>query len=232
MSIEMEKSPRDMSLAELADHCVSEINKYSRKEPHDDQYCLEIFRRAMLQGDANAWEILHRRFSGILLGWVRRHPSRELAYRCDNENNYVDRAFRRLWTRTMRNKSLEFNTMAGALRFLHTCLNSDIIDTLRAQLRPEEIPLPEPGFPEEPVAEDTDNALERWEAIKSLLPNEREQKLAYLLYYCGLKPRQIVLLRPEEFSDVQEIFRLTRNILDRLKRNKDRLRWLLGDEEL
>jgi hypothetical protein len=39
-------------------------------------------------------------------------------------------------------------------------------------------------------------------------------------------------LFPDEFSDAQEVFRLTRNILDRLKRNKDRLRWLLGDEEL
>ena len=231
MGIDMGKPAREMTLAQLADRCVSEIGKYSRKEPHDDQYCLEIFRRAMLEGDSDAWEVLHQRFSSILLGWVRRHPQREAAYRCDNENNYVDRAFRRLWTRTVRNKSLEFNTLAGALRFLHTCLNSDIIDTLRAQLRPEEVPWPEPGFPEEPVAEDPENPNERWEAIKSVLPNQREQKLAYLLYYCGLKPRQIVQFLPGEFSDVQEIFRLTRNILDRLKRNKDRLRWLLGDEE-
>jgi hypothetical protein len=231
MGIDMDKPAREMTLAQLADRCVSEIGKYSRKEPHDDQYCLEIFRRAMLEDDSDAWEVLHQRFSSILLGWVRRHPQREAAYRCDNENNYVDRAFRRLWTRTVRNKSLEFNTLAGALRFLHTCLNSDIIDTLRAQLRPEEVPWPEPGFPEEPFADDPDNANERWEAIKSVLPNQREQKLAYLLYYCGLKPRQIVQFLPGEFSDVQEIFRLTRNIMDRLKRNKDRLRWLLGDEE-
>ena len=133
--------------------------------------------------------------------------------------------------RTARNQALEFNTLAGALRFLHTCLNSDIIDTLRAQMRPEEMPLPEPGFPEEPTADEPDDSHERWEILKRFLPNEREQRLAYLLYYCGLKPRQIVQFLPQEFDDVHEIFRLTRNILDRLKRNKDRLRWLLGDEE-
>ena len=231
MGIDMDKPAREMTLAQLADRCVSEIGKYSRKEPHDDQYCLEIFRRAMLEGDSDAWEVLHQRFSSILLGWVRRHPQREAAYRCDNENNYVDRAFRRLWTRTIRNKSLEFNTLAGALRFLHTCLNVDIIDTIRSQRQQDEIPWPEPGFPEEPLAEDPDNINERWKAIKSVLLNPREQRLAYLLYYCGLMPRQIVQILPGEFSDVQEIFRLTRNILDRLKRNKDRLRWLLGDEE-
>lgn len=231
MGIEMDKPPREMTLAELADRCTSEIAKYSRKEEHDDQYCLEIFRRAMVESNSDAWEVLHQRFSSILLGWVRRHPQREAAYRCDNEKNYVDRAFRRLWMRTVRNQGLEFTSLAGALRFLHTCLNSDIIDTLRAQLRSEEVQWPEPGFAEEPVAEDTDNDNERWEAIKSLLPNEREQRLAYLLYYCSLKPRQIIQFCPGEFNDVQEIFRLTRNILDRLRRNKDRLRWLLGDED-
>src|SRR6266516_1194292 len=129
MGIEMDKPLRDMNLAALSDRCVSEIGKYSRKEPHDDQYCLEIFRRAMLDGDERAWEILHERFSGILLNWVRIHPNREAAYRCDDEKSYVDRAFRRLWMRSRRNQALEFNTLAGALCFLRMCLNSDIVDT-------------------------------------------------------------------------------------------------------
>jgi len=122
-------------------------------------------------------------------------------------------------------------TLAGALRFLRLCLNSDIVDTLRAQLRSEEMPWPEPGFPEEPAVEDRDERNERWEAIRSFLQNPREQRLAYLLYYCNLKPRQIVQFCPNEFSNVSEIFRLTRNIVDRLRRNKDRLRWLLSGIE-
>ncbi|GAC1618475.1 MAG: hypothetical protein NVS4B7_10770 [Ktedonobacteraceae bacterium] len=231
MGIEMDKPSREMSLSALSDYCVSEIGKYSRGEPHDDQYCLEIFHRAMVDGNEHAWEILHQRFSSVMLNWVRRHPNREAAYRCDDEKSYVDRAFRRLWMRTKHNQVLEFNTLAGALHFLRMCLNSDIVDTLRAQLRPEETSLPESGFSEEPTSSEPDNGHELWEAIKSLLSNEREQRLAYLVYYCGLKPRQIVQLCPDEFSNVHEIFSLKRNIVDRLKRNKDRLRWLLGDDE-
>ncbi len=160
MGIEMDKPPRDMSLAELAERCGVEMGKYSRKETCDDQYCLEIFRRAMLENNERAWEILHQRFNGILLSWVRCHPNREAAYRCDSENSYVDRAFRRLWMRTKRNAALEFSTLGGALRFLRMCLNSDIVDTLRAQLRPEEMPWPEPGFPEEPGVEDRMRAMD------------------------------------------------------------------------
>ena len=54
---------------------------------------------------------------------------------------------------------------------------------------------------------------------------------AYLLYYCGLKPREIVRLLPDEFSNVYEIYRTYRNIDERLKRNTNRLRWRLNDQE-
>ena len=47
----------------------------------------------------------------------------------------------------------------------------------------------------------------------------------------GLKARDIVRFRPEEFGDIQEVYRLTRNIVERLTRNRDQIRWRLGDGE-
>ncbi len=81
------------------------------------------------------------------------------------------------------------------------------------------------------MAEDSDDGRDLWQIIQRLIPDEREQRLAYLLFHCGLKPREIVHHLPQEFSDVQEIYRLHRRIIDRLQRNRDRLRWLLGDEQ-
>lgn len=225
MGIEMDKPPRSMNLPELTSRCMSEIQKYNQREPHNDQCCLEIFRRALLQQDSRAWSVLTERFHGIVLSWVRRHPQREAVRDIDSEENFVALTFERFWRVTVRNKTLEFTTLAGALVFLRACVNSVIIDTLRSQ---KEIPIPE-NF--ERVAPEPDESNQRWEVIKGFIPNAREQRLAYLLYYCGLKPRQIVQLLPREFNDVHEIFRLTRNIIDRLRRNKDRLRWLLGDGE-
>ena len=225
MGIEMDKPPRSMSLSELTSRCMSEIQKYNQREPHNDQCCLEIFRRALLQQDSQAWSVLMERFHSIVLSWVRRHPQSQAVRDIDSEENYVALTFERFWRVTVRNKTLEFTTLAGALVFLRACVNSVIIDTLRSQ---KEIPIPE-NF--ERVAPEPDESNQRWEVIKGFIPNAREQRLAYLLYYCGLKPRQIVQLLPREFNDVHEIFRLTRNIIDRLRRNKDRLRWLLGDGE-
>jgi hypothetical protein len=226
----MDRPPKDMSLSELADRCKSEMNNYSRREAHDDQYCLEIFRRAMLQGDSLAWELLHQHFKSTLLRRLRSHPSRDTASRLDSEENYIVQAFERFWSATVHNQQLEFSTLAAALSYLYASLNGAILDTLRTYSRAKEGPLPEPGLSEEPVAEDSDDGRDLWQIIQRMLPEKHEQRLAYLLYHCGLKPRDIVQHFPQEFSDVQEIYRLHRQIIERLQRNQDRFRWLLGDE--
>ncbi|MDQ6661912.1 MAG: hypothetical protein M3Z24_13240 [Chloroflexota bacterium] len=230
MDITMDKPPRDLNLSSLAECCSREIQKYSRKEPHDDQYCLEIFRRAMLQHDGLAWELVQRRFGEMVVGWIRRHPSRETIYAYDSEENYVAQTFARFWMATVHNQELEFATLAAALRYLHATLNGVILDKLRAYSRSKESPLPDPGFAGEPAATEYDDGSELWTAIKGMLPDKREQRAAFLLYHCGLKPREIVERCAQEFSTVQEVYRLRRNILERLTRNKERLRWLLSDE--
>ncbi len=71
---ELSELPGAMSLSALADRCMSEINNYRRGEPSNDQYSLEIFRRAMLERDNAAWALLEDRFKDFLLGSFRRHP--------------------------------------------------------------------------------------------------------------------------------------------------------------
>ena len=68
IGIEREELPKNMSLLALADRCMSEINNYRRREASNDRYCLEIFRRAMLEHDNAAWELLKDRFMEYMLG--------------------------------------------------------------------------------------------------------------------------------------------------------------------
>lgn len=80
----------------------------------------------------------------------------------------------------------------------------------------------------EPYMENGTDRREVWEVLQTMLPTEPEQRLAYLLFYCGLKSREIVRFCPQEFSDVQEIYRLRRSIMERLLRNADQLPWRLS----
>jgi hypothetical protein len=230
MGIDMEELPKNMKLWALADRCMSEINKYRRGEASSDQYCLEIFRRAMLEYNGEAWDLLVGRFQEFLLAAFRRHPRCEAASRLDSPENYVAKAFERFWVAAVHNQQVEFTSLGAALRFLRLCLNSAILDTLRAHARRNEVPLPDPGFAEEPAVEDQDDGSELWKIIRDMLPNERERRLAFLLFYCNLRPRAIVRLRPQEFPDVNEVHRMKRNIVDRLARNADLIRYKLSSE--
>jgi hypothetical protein len=220
-------SPQVMDISALADRCMHEINNYRRGEPSNDEYGLELFQRALMQRDPFAWEIVQQRFNGMMLRWMRSHPMRKAACSYDSEENYVAQAFTRFWRATVGNQELEFRALAAVLRYLRASLNGIILDTLRTYSRPREISLPEAGEPGEPLAEDRDDGSEVWEVIRSLLPDERQQRVAYLIFHCGLKPREIIQFCSQEFSNVQEIYHLRRSVFERLQRNVDYIRWRL-----
>lgn len=231
MGINMEDLSTPLSVAALAERQIGETIPMRVKEPYPDQTGLELFQRALSQRNDEAWHLLVERYQGLVLAWVRNHSRREIAYRYHNPEYYVALAFERFWQATTRNQSLVFTSLEAALSYLKASLNGAILDTLRTYARPE-VPLPEPGhpYPNELASEDYTYEYDLWDAIKSLIPTPREQRVAYLLFHCGLKPREIVQFCRDEFSDVREVHRLRRNVVERLLRQADTIRWRLSDE--
>lgn len=205
-----------------------ELQRYRAKVAPQETYTVELLRRALIEQTDEAWAALQQCFGETVRIWLRSHPSSDVALRRDSEENYIAQTFTRFWY-AVRDQRLQFGSLPAALRYLHATLNGLLTDTLRFHLRQRvwEVPLPEPGCPEEPGSEDRFESEQLWEAIERLLVNEREKRLFFLLYGCGLKPREVVLRCPQEFDDVQEIYRLNTNIIDRLRRNRDRLHYLL-----
>ncbi len=232
MGIKLNNLPGNMSLASLAERCTCEMNKYRRKETSDDQYCLEIFRRAVILRDGEAWAVLQRQFGENVRIWLSRHPNRDAALRHDGEQSYIDDAFRRFW-QAVSEQRLTFHTLASALSYLHLCLNCAIMDALRAYSRPKEEPLPDYGQSDtdEPAVEDSYQEGELWEVIEALLPGEKERRVAFLHFHCNLKPREIIRYFSDEFSNEDEIYRIKRNIMERILRNADKIRWRLSGDE-
>ena len=215
-----------LTVSSLVEQCRREIEAYRRGKPSNEAFGLALLHHAIVQGDQDAWAGLQQCFDETVRGWLHGHPRREMACRLESEDTYVALAFERFWQATTQ-QQLVFQTLGGALAYLRASLNGAILDTLRTYLRPREVALPEPGEVGEPQVEDQIAGLEVWEALQAVLPKKRERRLAYLLYHCGLKPREIVRFCPREWSDVQEIYRLRRNILERVLRNADQLRWQL-----
>jgi hypothetical protein len=216
-----------LSIETLVAHCSKEIDNYLSGGPWNDEYGLELLRRAIVQEDEEAWTGVQHCFSGLVRSWLHRHPKRDVARRLDSEENYIAQTFERFWQATTLTRHVEFMTLAAALQYLRASLNGAILDTLRTYARPEEVTLPDADEARELQAEDTTDKSVGWEVLQTMLSDEREKRLAFLLFNCKLKPGEIMRFCPQEWSDVREIYLLRHNIMDRLLHYADQLRWRL-----
>lgn len=238
----MEESLGETPLSILRSLCSQEIENYRSGDWSDDRYCLEIFRRAIVDHEEEAWAALQEQFREKVVCWLRAHSKSALALQIEPEQNYVDDTFKRLW-QWAHNQRVELNALAdfhglvgfrslpGAFAFLHGCLNSVIMDNMRTHARQQRMPFPEYDLPAPSSHEEHLLVRELWQVVQTILTDEREYRAIFLRYHEGLKAQEILLRCPGEFLNSKEIYRLTRNALERLRRHSDILRWKLGYEE-
>lgn len=225
MEMMTERPPVAMSLETLIVRGAEEMQKYHRGEPNCDGYSMEILRRAIMLHDQEAWAALQALLKESMHIWLACHPYRKMALRYEPaEQDYVDDAFRRFW-QAIGEQSVMFSSLASALKYLHQCLHCAVMAVLRTYTRPRTGYLPDDGAPGEPLVEDTYDEGALWEIMKKLLPDKREQRLAYLFFHCNLKPRDIMRYCPGEFCEEKEIYRMKRTIMARLLRHSDQIRW-------
>jgi DNA-directed RNA polymerase specialized sigma24 family protein len=199
----------------------------SLDEQATEAKCLTMFNRAVEYNDSVAWQFLHEHFSGMMHYWLSQYLTRDGKYYLESEENCIALAFERFWYAVSYRQQVHFETLASALEYLRTSLRSVAIDIVRAHKRHDVLSLQCLNKEEVFTREDDKEVFELWEEIKKMLANEREQRAAFLLFNCNLKPRQIVELLPQEFSDVQELYRVRRKVFERFTHNADALRWRL-----
>lgn len=230
MKTTLERSLETMSIKALLEYGAQEMRKYQHREPSNEDHSLELFRRAIVQHDQEAWAALHMLLGEHVRMYFARHPYRDLALRYEpSVQAYIDDTFRRLWLAANNHGSM-FSSLAPALRYLQLCLNAAVMDAVRASTHPREERIPEEGSSGEPAVEDMYHEGELWKVLNSLFPGERERRLIFLFFHCNLKPRDIMRYAPGTFRSEAEIYSLKRNILERILRNREKLRWRLGDK--
>jgi len=238
----MEQSLHSMPLVVVTHRCSEEIKNHYRGLQNDEQFCLEIFRRALIDGDNDAWAALREQFQPNILYWLRHHTRGREALEIDLEQNYVNDTFSRLWQWGHNQKANfnhlgEFNSqkgfdsLPGALRFLHDCLHSLIMDRMRTLARQQAVPLRTTDSSIPSTSEAHVLRQELWSTIRATLSDTQEFRIIFLVYHEGLKPRQILQLCPDEFDDIKEVRRLMKNAMDRLRRHDVILRVLLGYDD-
>ena len=62
-------------------------------------------------------------------------------------------------------------------------------------------------------------AQDVWAALRACCNDERDYVVARLIFVSGIKPRDVARQHSSLFSDVAEVYRVKRNLLDRLRRH-------------
>ncbi|MEI8166081.1 MAG: sigma-70 family RNA polymerase sigma factor [Chloroflexales bacterium] len=213
-----------MDLATLVRRCATESEHFYRGQPHDTSFSYELFRRALVERDEQAWEQLYLHYSGLVEGWIRR--SGAFVSSGESSEYFVVGAFTKFWRAIGAERFASFPSLASLLQYLQLCATSVVIDSVRAQswseMLPEELISPHHG-PQTSPDEEAVNRVDReefWRFINGQLSGEVERVVLYCSFVLGLTPRAIYAKRSELFSSVNDVYNVKRNVLGRLSRNQ------------
>ncbi len=174
----------------------------------------EFFKQG-LNGDQSAREWCQDHFNAALLEWLKHHPERRRVCSIHNEAHLVGEAFQIVWQRPIELQEFDFKTPSSVLRFLFATLNGVMLEATRTMQAASLHSMPTRTSIESAMKNHAETQ-KLWKAIEDELSNDREIRLAYLLFHCGLKPQDIVSKIPDEFSDVREITHLRLRIMQML----------------
>src|ERR1700687_1812393 len=122
---------RDVSLVELGRRCREETLRFLRGEPRDDAFCFEVFERAVVRGEDDAWATIVAQYRGIVLAYVGQHSAAAMIREPDDY--WVNRAFQRFWSAVGPERFDQFPDLAALLKYLKLCVHSVLMDEMRAR---------------------------------------------------------------------------------------------------
>lgn len=213
---------QELPVTVLAERCGEESRRFSRGQEHDDSFCYELFRRAIVGRVGEAWAALIAQYRGLVRDWIWRHA---LASSIEDHDDLATRAFERFWQAVRPERFAAFPHLSSLLRYLKLCVFAALIDQTRGQRGWEEhraageLADEVEGVRVDEVVLDEVGRANLWAAIERALPDAAERLVVYLSCVIGLKPREIARRHGEVYPSVGEVYRIKRLALERLRRD-------------
>ena len=215
--------PRLFDVDRLADACAEHTARFFSRMAHNTAYCFELFRRAIVGCNSYAWEKIYQQYHSLVASWARHHN--EITEMEEEVDYFVNCAFDRMWSALTPDKFRQFQDLAALLRYLQTCVHSVIIDHVRSNhlqtvdldkcthLSSQDVPSIEK------IVSDELERYRLWKTVVGLMRNEKEVIVLKYSFLYELKPSQIYADNPDRFESLDEVYRIKRNLLNRLGRN-------------
>lgn len=163
-----------------------------------------------------SWHILYECLRSYIAHYQRNHSMYPRAILFESDESLIDTAFAWLW---QSRRYRPFDTIAGMLAYTKRVAITTLHNTVHYGERYKELSSEKR---DEPI--DTNALLrdiEEYADIRRYLTLEsgvRRRRVGYLIYYCGMKPRDIVRWLPHEFKEQQEVVHHRRMLLMHIRK--------------
>jgi DNA-directed RNA polymerase specialized sigma24 family protein len=182
----------------------------------------ELFRRAIVERDDQAWAEGTARYRAMLIAWVGRCSASAIIP--DRRDDIADLAFARAWSALTPDRFAKIPTLGALLAYLRMCVTTAVIDCARSEKLHEQlsqaIEAGEDSTPEQVVIEQL-SCHELWRMVGSQTHNQQERVILVEGCMYGLRPSAILARHPQLFANVGQIYTAKRNFFERLKRNPE-----------
>src|SRR5262245_25996341 len=190
-----------------------QASEYSNHDGYD------LFRRAFVERDEQAWAESTTRYRPMLISWAGRcSASATIMERCDD---IADLAFARAWSAISPERFAKFPSLGALLAYLRACVTTAVIDCARSEILNERLyqvaEADDVATPEQVVFAQLDRQ-EFWRIASSLAQTKQERVVLIEGFMYDRRPRAILARHPDLFANATEIYAAKRNLIDRLKR--------------
>jgi len=214
---------------QLISLCEEESRRFRDNGARVESYCMEAFRRAVVEGDEFCWRRLQDLYRSQIISWCR--AAGEIRIPADDQVAFV---WEKFWQNYRPAKLAQATTLSQVLSYLKLCSVSAVFDAKRelSSLRSldsvvdladgqgaalgELVADRSPG-PEEVTVSKLDRAS-LVALINAELNDDKERLFFIDKFELGLTSREIYRLHGEVFDGVDDVYRVTRNVLERLRR--------------
>ncbi len=219
-----------------------EVQQFLRHEPTDGSpYSWELFRRALVLRDEGAWVGIYELYHNMVWSWLLRSQFRHPSLSVDDLPDLVNEIFAKFARSISPERFTDFVAVPALLAYLKCCARSVLMDADRKAQHREvnEEPL-ETAFFDEPLGMDDpvyeiaerECAEQLWHLLLSEMQTPDEHLVLYALCMTDVPPRELQRRYPQVFARVEDVYRVKRNVVERLRRSQTIRAWRAREEAI
>ncbi|MCB0077632.1 MAG: hypothetical protein KDD73_09405 [Anaerolineales bacterium] len=214
-----------LSAHELLQFCLFETDQFFKGDPQDGRYCTELMRRALVDNDHQAWHYVLSIYRKLVRGWLwRSNASTIYEFSLDELETMSFEKFWRSFRGPSGRRFEDFDTLNQLLQYLRCCCSSVVADARRVQQRRRDIaPIDDcAGVLASPQNLEREllarhSRREFWRKVDACLNDDLERLVVRYSFLMALPPRDIFAKFPQHFGAVSDVYRIKRNVINRLQ---------------